>query len=86
MRLLGRCWIGQFKLNLAEYALGNVFETVQVETESSAVVKKLAFHVDNLEGPAARSWRRTEPNAGATQFGRLPPGSPMRTGIERQSD
>jgi signal transduction histidine kinase len=34
---------GQFKLNLAEYALGNVIETVRVATESLAAAKKLAL-------------------------------------------
>jgi signal transduction histidine kinase len=37
---------GQFKLNLAEYALGNVVETVRVATESLAAGKKLAFKTD----------------------------------------
>jgi signal transduction histidine kinase len=34
---------GQFKLNVAEYALGNVIETVRVATESLAAAKKLAL-------------------------------------------
>jgi signal transduction histidine kinase len=37
---------GQFKLNLSEYALGNVVETVRVATESLAAGKKLAFKTD----------------------------------------
>jgi signal transduction histidine kinase len=37
---------GKFKLNLAEYALGNVVETVRVATESLASGKKLAFKTD----------------------------------------
>jgi signal transduction histidine kinase len=37
---------GQFKLNLAEYALGNVVETVRVATESLAAAKKLAFRTN----------------------------------------
>jgi signal transduction histidine kinase len=37
---------GQFKLNLAEYALGNVVETVRVATESLAAGKTLAFKTD----------------------------------------
>jgi signal transduction histidine kinase len=37
---------GQFKLNLAEYALGNIVETVMVATESLAATKKLAFKTD----------------------------------------
>ena len=37
---------GQFKLNLAEYALENVVETVRVATESLAATKKLAFKTD----------------------------------------
>ena len=34
---------GQFKLNLAEYALGSIVETMIVATESLASAKKLAF-------------------------------------------
>jgi signal transduction histidine kinase len=34
---------GQFKLNLSEYALGDVVETVRVATESLAAAKKLAL-------------------------------------------
>jgi signal transduction histidine kinase/putative methionine-R-sulfoxide reductase with GAF domain len=37
---------GQFKLNLAEYALGSIVETVMVATESLAATKKLAFKTD----------------------------------------
>jgi GAF domain-containing protein len=37
---------GQFKLNLAEYALASVIETVRVATESLAAGKKLAFKTD----------------------------------------
>jgi GAF domain-containing protein len=37
---------GQFKLNLAEYALSNVVETVRAATESLAAGKKLAFNTD----------------------------------------
>jgi signal transduction histidine kinase len=37
---------GQFKLNLAEYALGNVIETVRVATESLAAGKKLALETN----------------------------------------
>jgi signal transduction histidine kinase len=37
---------GQFKLNLAEYTLGTVIETVRVATESLAAGKKLAFKTD----------------------------------------
>ena len=37
---------GQFKLNLAEYALGSLVETVMVATESLAATKKLAFKTD----------------------------------------
>jgi signal transduction histidine kinase/DNA-binding response OmpR family regulator len=37
---------GQFKLNLAEYALGSIVETVMVATESLAATKKLAFKMD----------------------------------------
>jgi signal transduction histidine kinase len=37
---------GQFKLNLAEYALGSIVETVMVATESLAAAKKLAFKTD----------------------------------------
>jgi signal transduction histidine kinase len=37
---------GQFSLNLAEYALGNVVETVRVATESLPETKKLALTTD----------------------------------------
>jgi GAF domain-containing protein/anti-sigma regulatory factor (Ser/Thr protein kinase) len=37
---------GQFKLNLAEYALGSVIETVRVATESLAAAKKLALETN----------------------------------------
>jgi GAF domain-containing protein/anti-sigma regulatory factor (Ser/Thr protein kinase) len=37
---------GQFKLNLGEYALGNIVETVMVATESLTATKKLAFKTD----------------------------------------
>ena len=37
---------GQFKLNLVEYAIGSIVETVRVATESLAGAKKLAFHTD----------------------------------------
>jgi signal transduction histidine kinase len=37
---------GQFKLNLAEYALASVIETVRVATESLAAGKKLTFKTD----------------------------------------
>ena len=41
---------GQFKLNLGEYALGNIVETVMVATESLAATKKLAFNMDVAKG------------------------------------
>ena len=41
---------GQFKLNLSEYALSSMVETVRVATESLAAGKKLAFHVDVAKG------------------------------------
>jgi GAF domain-containing protein/anti-sigma regulatory factor (Ser/Thr protein kinase) len=41
---------GQFKLNLAEYALGSIVETVMVATESLAATKKLAFKTDVARG------------------------------------
>src|SRR5438876_8680665 len=34
---------GQFSLNLAEYAIGNVVETVRAATESLAETKKIAL-------------------------------------------
>jgi len=37
---------GQFKLNLAEYALGSIVETVVVATESLAATKRLGFKTD----------------------------------------
>jgi signal transduction histidine kinase len=37
---------GQFKLNLAEYALESVVETVRAATESLAETKKLAFRTE----------------------------------------
>ena len=41
---------GQFKLNVGEYALGNIVETVMVATESLAATKKLAFNMDVAKG------------------------------------
>jgi signal transduction histidine kinase len=41
---------GQFKLNLAEYALGSIVETVIVATESLAATKKLAFKTEIAKG------------------------------------
>jgi signal transduction histidine kinase len=41
---------GQFKLNLSEYALGSIVETVMVATESLAATKKLAFKTDVAKG------------------------------------
>src|SRR5262245_19270120 len=41
---------GQFKLNLAEYALGSIVETVMVATESLAATKKLAFTTEVAKG------------------------------------
>jgi signal transduction histidine kinase len=41
---------GQFKLNLAEYALGSIVETVMVATESLAATKKLAFKTEVAKG------------------------------------
>jgi signal transduction histidine kinase len=41
---------GQFKLNLAEYALGSIVETVMVATESLAATKKLAFKIEVAKG------------------------------------
>jgi signal transduction histidine kinase len=41
---------GQFKLNLGEYALGSIVETVMVATESLAATKKLAFKTEVAKG------------------------------------
>jgi signal transduction histidine kinase len=41
---------GQFKLNLAEYALGSIVETVMVATESLASTKKLDFKTEVAKG------------------------------------
>jgi len=41
---------GQFKLNLAEYALGSIVDTVMVATESLAATKKLAFKAEVTKG------------------------------------
>jgi signal transduction histidine kinase len=43
---------GQFKLNLAEYALSSIVETVMVATESLASTKKLAFKTEVAKGLA----------------------------------
>ena len=42
--------VGQFKLNLAEYALGSIVDTVMVATESLAATKKLAFKAEVTTG------------------------------------
>src|SRR5262249_10380520 len=41
---------GQFKLNLGEYALGSIVDTVMVATESLAATKKLAFKAEVAKG------------------------------------
>jgi signal transduction histidine kinase len=41
---------GQFKLNLAEYVLGSIVETVMGATESLAATKKLAFTTEVAKG------------------------------------
>jgi signal transduction histidine kinase len=41
---------GQFKLNLSEYTLGNIVETVMVATESLASTKKLGFKTEVAKG------------------------------------
>jgi signal transduction histidine kinase len=41
---------GQFKLNLAEYALGSIVETVRVATESLASAKQLAIKTEVTRG------------------------------------
>jgi signal transduction histidine kinase len=41
---------GQFKLNLAEYALSSIVEIVMVATESLAATKKLAFKTEIAKG------------------------------------
>jgi GAF domain-containing protein len=41
---------GQFKLNLAEYALGSIVDTVMGATESLAATKKLAFKTEVAKG------------------------------------
>jgi GAF domain-containing protein len=41
---------GQFKLNLGEYALGSIVETVMGATESLAATKKLAFKTEVAKG------------------------------------
>ena len=61
---------GQFSLNLGEYALENVVETVRAATESLAETKKLALKTDVAKTPADRPRRRAAPHAGAPQSGR----------------
>jgi signal transduction histidine kinase len=41
---------GQFKLNLGEYALGSIVETVMGATESLAEAKKLTFKAEIAKG------------------------------------
>jgi signal transduction histidine kinase len=41
---------GQFKLNLGEYALASIVETVMGATESLAATKRLAFKVEVAKG------------------------------------
>jgi signal transduction histidine kinase len=41
---------GQFKLNLGEYALGSIVDTVMGATESLAATKKLAFKTEVAKG------------------------------------
>jgi signal transduction histidine kinase len=41
---------GQFKLNLGEYSLDSMVETVRVATESLAFAKKLSFRTDVAKG------------------------------------
>jgi signal transduction histidine kinase len=41
---------GQFKLNLGEYSLGSMVETVRMATESLASVKRLSIRTDVVKG------------------------------------
>ena len=58
---------GQFSLNLGEYALENVVETVRAATKSLAETKKLALRTEVSKKPAGRRGRRAAPHAGAPQ-------------------
>ena len=58
---------GQFSLNLGEYALETVVETVRAATELLAETKKLALKTEIAKSPAHRPGRRAAPHPGAAQ-------------------
>ena len=58
---------GQFSLNLAEYALDNVVETVRAATELLAETKKLSLKTDVARPLLRRLRRRAAPYPGAAQ-------------------
>ena len=67
---LSKIEAGQFTLDLADYSLQNVAQTVYNAVEPLALDKKLAFKAEVAARPAAGPWRRAPADAGAAQPGR----------------
>ncbi len=67
---LSKIEAGQLTLDLADYSLGDVTQTVYSAVEALAIDKKLAFKADVAPDLPARPRRRAPPGAGAAQPGR----------------
>ena len=64
---LSKIEAGQFTLDLADYSLQNVAQTVYNAVEPLALDKKLVFKSRGSVRPAPRPWRRTPLDAGPAQ-------------------
>ena len=67
---LSKIEAGQLTLDLADYSLQNVAQTVYNAVEPLAADKKLAFKADIQPDLPAGPWRRAPPDPGAAQSGR----------------
>ena len=64
---LSKIEAGELTLDLADYSLKEVVQTVFTAVESLATAKKLALTTDVAPNLPRRSWRRAPPRAGAAQ-------------------
>ena len=64
---LSKIEAGQFTLDLADYSLQNVAQTVYNAVESLAVDKKLVFKTEVQSDLPLGAWRRTPFDAGPAQ-------------------